>query len=170
MRKPALLSMSSFIATRKEELARQRAALNEVAEQKDEFAAAYAVANVVAKAAMLDGDASLNAEPSLWARWDDTVSRTLRVYITLKNVESLKEGRVPYVLSVAEANGFEFDRTEDWTGETYASRTYRAAQMVGGVDIRLSIEADIKSDAQACRKVQVGTEIKEVAKYAIVCD
>ena len=170
MRKPALLSLTAFVATRREEIARQRAALGEVMLNKDAYAAAYAVANVIAKAAMLDGEAHVNAEPSVWRRYDDTYAKTLRVYITLKGVDSLKEGRVPRVLAVAEANGFEFDRTEDWTGDTYASRTYRATQSIGGVDIRLNVEADIKADAAACRKVQVGTEIKEVAKYAIVCD
>jgi hypothetical protein len=35
--------------------------------------------------------------------------------------------------------------------------------------VNVRFEANINDGSDACRKVQVGTEIKEVAKYEIVC-
>lgn len=36
-------------------------------------------------------------------------------------------------------------------------------------DLRVSIAAYVKRDSETCRKVEIGTEIKEVKKYKIVC-
>lgn len=170
MRKTALVSMSSFIADRREALARQRKSLAEVIEHKDDFAPAYAVVNKLAKAADNSGKVYISAEPEVYEYWDGEKSLTLRASITLQNVESLKEGRVPMMLEMAESYGFEFNDTRDWASETYAERTYRSEMKLGKVRVALRITADIASDAQACKKVQVGTELKSVPKYEIVCE
>lgn len=170
MRKPALVSMSSFIADRRESLARQRKALADVVEHKDDFAPAYAVVNKLAKVADNSGKVYISAEPEVWEHWDNEKTLTLRASITLQNVESLKDGRVPMMIETAESYGFEFNDTRDWASETYAERTYRSEFKLGKVNIKLSLIADIASDAQACKKVQVGTELKSVPKYEIVCE
>lgn len=170
MRKTALVSMSSFIADRREALARQRKSLAEVIDHKDDFAPAYAVVNKLAKAADNSGKSYVTAEPEVWTHWDDEKTLTLRASITLQNVESLKEGRVPMMIEMAESYGFEFNDTRDWASETYAERTYRSEFKMGKVNIKLSLTADIASDAQACKRVQVGTELKSVPKFEIVCE
>lgn len=170
MRKPALVSMSSFIAEQKAAIAERKGKLASINAHRAEFNAAYAVANQLAKAVALDGDYYVSAEPEVTLSWDGNPELSLRIYANMYGVESLKSGRVPRVLEAAERLGFEFHTTDDYASEYMAERTYRAKQTVGGVDIRLSLCATIKSDAEACRKVQIGTEIKEVAKYAIVCE
>ncbi len=170
MAKKQLLSLSSFIVNRREAAARIRAEINNISRFKDDFAPAIALANRVAKAAILDGEAYMSAEPEVWFRWDDSAECNLRVTIVLQNIESLKDGRVPHVLGVAESLGFEFNKTEDYASANYAERTFRSELQLGKVQIKLRVVADIKDGSESCRKVQVGTEIKEVAKYEIVCN
>ena len=169
MRKTALVSMSSFIADRREAIASQRKALAAIQAHSADFAPAYAILNKLAKCAALDGDINVGAEPEVWEHWDGNKTLTLRAYLTLRNVQSLKEGRVPMALAAAMTNGFAFDETKDYASEYYAERTYRGESRVGNVVIKLSIIADVASDAQACKRVQVGTELKSVPKFEIVC-
>ena len=170
MRKTALVSMSSFIADRREALARQRKTLADVIDHKDDFAPAYAVINKLAKTADNSGKVYISAEPEVYEYWDGEKSLTLRASITLQYVESLKEGRVPMMIELAESYGFTFDGTRDYASETYAERTYSGELKLGKVRVALRLTADIAADAQACKKVQVGTELKSVPKYEIVCE
>ncbi len=171
MRKKALVSFSSFIADRKDALARMKREVAQFAAAKEMFAPAYGLVNQVAKAAALDGDSHVYAEPEVYVRWDgDDADLTLRAYVTLYKVESLKEGRVPFVLEQANKLGFDFDTTSDYASENYAERTYRSNLKVGAVQVKLNITASIKDDAENCRKVQVGVETKQVPKFEIVCN
>ena len=65
--------------------------------------------------------------------------------------------------------GLESEYTFDYAESNGASRVFKFAGKVGNVDINVRFEANINDGSEACRKVQVGTEIKEVAKYEIVC-
>jgi len=170
MRKKALVSMSAFIADRKAALARQKQELGEIVAVKAAFAPAYAIVNRVAQAAALDNDVYAYAEPEVYVRWEGEIDKTLRAYINMYKIESLKEGRVPEVLALADKLGFEFAETKDYASENYAERTYRGTQKVGDVEVKLAITASIKEGAAGCRRVQVGTEIKQVPKFEIVCN
>lgn len=57
-------------------------------------------------------------------------------------------------------------KTEDSAGEYFASREFIFTQD----KLRVQIIADLPTNGDACRRVLAGTELKEVAKYAIVCD
>jgi hypothetical protein len=67
------------------------------------------------------------------------------------------------------AYGLEAKDTYDYAEEHCASRIFRFRGKVGAVDMSVRFEANVNDGSNACRKVQVGTEIKEVAKYEIVC-
>lgn len=170
MRKPALVSMSSFIADRRESLANQRKSLALIIAHKDDFQPAYAILNKLAKTAENSGAVYLHADPEVYEYWDGEKSLTLRAGITLQNVDSLKDGRVPMMLELAESYGFTFDGTRDYASETYAERTFSGELKLGKVRVALRLVADIAADAQACKRVQVGTELKSVPKYEIVCE
>jgi hypothetical protein len=65
--------------------------------------------------------------------------------------------------------GLESKYTIDYAEVHGASRTFKFTGKVGGVEVNVRFEANINDGSDQCRKVQVGTEIKEVAKYEIVC-
>jgi hypothetical protein len=170
MAKKQTLSISHFVADRAESLKNIRASVKRVTDNKDQFAMAYAAVNAVAKVAQLDGEVYINAEPSVWANWRDDKEFALVASITLMNVNSLKDGRVPQVLQAAEKAGFDFDATQDYVSETYAQREFKGTGLFNGVSVRMRITAELENETPNCRRVQTGTEIKEVAKYEIVCN
>ena len=170
MAKKQKLSISDFVADRAESLKAIRASVKRVMDNKDQFAMAYAAVNAVAKVAQLDGKVYLNAEPSVWNNWDDTVDAAMVASITLMDINSLKDGRVPQVLAAAEKAGFNFDATQDYVSETYAQREFKCTGSFNGVNVRMRITAELQDETPNCRRVQTGTEIREVAKYEIVCN
>lgn len=169
MAKKQTLSISHFVADRAESLKNIRASVKRVTDNKDQFAMAYAAVNAVAKVAQLDGEVFLNAEPSVWHGWRDDKEFALVANIILVNVVSLKDGRVPQVLQAAEKAGFDVDATQDYVSETFAQREFKGTGLFNGVSVRLRITAELQDETPNCRRIQTGTEIKEVAKYEIVC-
>lgn len=57
--------------------------------------------------------------------------------------------------------------TSDYVSETYAERAFRIALPHGGF---LRIEVEPKENSDSCRKVQTGTQLKEVPTYELRCD
>jgi hypothetical protein len=110
---------------------------------------------------------------NVWAspecyEWDGGVHMTICCQI---KVDSLKGPEMAAILAAAEAiYGLEARATQDWVSENFAERAFSYRGIISGVTVNLRIEAQLPTDGAACRRVQIGTEIKEVAKYAIACD
>jgi hypothetical protein len=167
-RKANVFSFTRTLAAKREEVARIRKDVANLANHSDAFKPAYAIANAIAGfAATLGFDKYVCATPSVysWSMGDE-----LNLDIRFEgNVDSLKEGPVPAVCEFIMGFGLESKYTIDYAESHGASRTFKFAGKVGSVDVNVRFEANINDGSDACRKVQVGTEIKEVAKYEIVC-
>jgi hypothetical protein len=167
-RKANIFSFTRTLAAKREEVARIRKDVANLAAHSDAFKPAYAIANAIAGfAATLGFDKYVCATPSVysWSMGDE-----LNLDIRFEgNVDSLKEGPVPTVCEFIMGFGLESKYTIDYAEAHGASRTFKFAGKVGGVDVNVRFEANINDGSDACRKVQVGTEIKEVAKFEIVC-
>ena len=167
-RKASTFSFTRTIAAKREDLARARLEITQLAAQSEAFAPAYAIANAIAGFAAAQGfDKYVCATPSVysWSAGDE-----LNLDIRFEgNVDSLKEGPVPTVCEFILGFGLESKYTIDYAEEHGASRTFKFTGKVGGVDVNVRFEANVNDGSDQCRKVQVGTEIKEVAKYEIVC-
>ena len=170
MAKKQTVSVSKYIAGRNESIKDQRDTLARIKKHKDDFAMAFAAVNTVAKAAELDGKIWASADPEVYYRWNGEVEMSVTAHIEMEDVASLKEGRVPATIAVAEKVGFEFDITQDYASEHYAQRAYKAVGRFNGVRVRLTLAASVADNAEACKRVRVGTEMKEVPKYEIICD
>jgi hypothetical protein len=170
MAKKQTLSVSKYLAGKAKDMADIRATHKRIRDNKDKFELAFYAINIVAQRAQWDGKVWMSAEPSVWHSWNGDANLSVCCQIEMSDVTSLKEGRVPDTLAVAEKVGFEFDTTDDYAGVNYAQRSYRATGEFGGVRVRLTIVADIAKDSQQCKKVKTGTEIKEVDKFEIVCE
>jgi len=94
----------------------------------------------------------------------------LGVYVTARfRVSSLKSERVADILSRAEAlEGFNTS-SRDYVGEEFAQREFSYEGKVGAIRARLTLSFDLPTDGEACRRVQVGTDVREVPKYEIQC-
>ena len=170
MAKKQTVSVSKYLSDKAKDMADIRAIQKRIREHKDKFNMAYHVINAIAHRAQLDGKVWMSADPSVWITWNGDANLSISCQIEMSEVTSLKEGRVPDTLAVAQGFGFEFDNTDDYTGINYAQRYFRATGEFGGVRVRLTIVADIANDSQQCKKVKTGTEIKEVGKFEIVCE
>ena len=164
-RKANAFSFARIIADKRADIVRARDTINALASQADTFAPAYAVANTIAKFCAAQGFGKyVYANPSSWGSDDNTL------YITIDDtVVSLKEGAIPTILEYVLSMGFNATDTKDYADSGCAARTYNFQAKIGGVDTRITINADIKEGSDSCKRVQVGTVIKEVAKYEIVC-
>jgi hypothetical protein len=167
-RKADIFSFTRTLAAKREEVARIRKDVATLADHSDAFKPAYAIANAIAGfAATLGFDKYVCATPSVYS-W--SVGDELNLDVRFEgNVDSLKEGPVPTVCEFIMGFGLESKYTIDYAEANGASRTFKFTGKVGGVDVNVRFEANINDGSDACRKVQVGTEIKEVAKYEIVC-
>ncbi len=170
MAKKQTLSVSKYLAGKAKDMADMRATQKRIRDNKDKFELAYYAINIVAQRAQWDGKVWLSADPTVWYTWNGDANLSICCQIEMSDITSLKEGRVPDTLAVAEKVGFEFDNTDDYIGTNYAQRYFRATGEFGGVRVRLTIIADIANDSQQCKKVKTGTEIKEVDKFEIVCN
>ena len=167
-RKASTFSFTRTIAAKREDIARARKEIATLADHADVFAPAYAIANAIAGFAAAQGfDKYVCATPSV-CQWYDRNDMSLDVRFE-GNVDSLKDGPVPTVCEFIMGFGLESKYTIDYAESTGASRIFKFSGKVGGVDVNVRFEANINDGSEACRKVQVGTEIKEVAKYEIVC-
>jgi hypothetical protein len=168
-RKANHFSFTKVIAEKREELARVRVEIAQLADQSEAFAPAFAVANALAKKAEVIGFCKvMRVRPSTYITWRGTVDNDM--YIKFEDtVDSLKEGKVPAILEAAEALGFNAIETNDYVRDYCASRTFAFELNLNGVKMHLRIEAAIEDGSESCRKVQTGVKLEEVAQYEIVC-
>lgn len=164
-RTASIFSFSRVIADKRADIVRAREDVATLAAQADTFAPAYAVANTIAKFCKAnDFGKYVFANPSTWSATDNNL------HISIDDtVSSLKEGAIPAILEYILSMGFESKNTKDYVDNAYASRSYNFKSKIGGVQVTLTIQADVKDDSETCKRVQTGVEIKEVAKYEIVC-
>ena len=168
-RKANAFSFSRTIATKREDLARARVEIAQLADQADAFKPAFAIANAIAKFAATQGfDKYVRATPSVWINWDGTADNKLDVRFE-GNVDSLKSGPVPAICEAILAFGLEATSTSDYAANWCASRTFKFEGKCGNVRMDVRFEANINDGSDQCRKVQVGTKLEEVAQYEIVC-
>jgi hypothetical protein len=167
-RKANIFSFTRTLTSKREDLARARKEVATLADHSDVFAPAYAIANAIAGFAAAQGfDKYVCATPGVYM-WSTGPECSLDVRFE-GNVDSLREGPVPAVCEFIMAYGLEAKDTYDYAEALCASRTFKFRGKIGTVDMSVRFEANINDGSDACRKVQVGTEIKEVAKYEIVC-
>jgi hypothetical protein len=168
-RKASTFSFTRTIAAKREDIARARLEITQLADQAEAFKPAYAIANAIAAFAAAQGfDKYVRAYPSVWMNWDGTADNKLDVRFE-GNVNSLKEGPVPAICEAILGFGLEATETSDYAADWCASRTFKFEGKLGTVRLDVRFEANVNDGSDQCRKVQVGTEIKEVAKYEIVC-
>jgi hypothetical protein len=167
-RKANAFSFTRTLADKRADLARARAEITALANHADSFKPAYAIANAITGFAATQGfDKYVSATPNVyvWSSGDD-----LSLHVRFEgNVNSLREGPVPAIAECILGFGLDATDTVDYAADWCASRTFKFSGKIGGVDLTVRFEANINDGSDACRKVQVGTEIKEVAKYEIVC-
>ena len=163
-RTKSLISVSDFITTRKTELRRMRDDLAQIESQKSWFATGAKICEEVAKIAKQhDAMQNLYVTPYIGYSY-------MELDVTFEvPCESLSTGVVPAVLEAAMATGFEPGETDDRLGDYSTTRVYRFKQTVGPLRINLRVRAEVKDGSESCRKVQVGTEVKEVPVYKLVC-
>lgn len=167
-RKANVFSFTRTIAEKRADVARARKEVANLADHADAFKPAYAIANAIVGFASAQGfDKHVYATPSV-CHW--RVRNDLCLDVRFEgNVDSLKDGPVPTMCEFILGFGLESEYTFDYAESNGASRVFKFAGKVGSVDVNVRFEANINDGSEACRKVQVGTEIKEVAKYEIVC-
>lgn len=169
-RKADILSFSKTIASKREDIARARAEIAQLAEQSDAFKAAYAIANTIArKAEALDFARWMHATPETRTDWEGVAQNSLLLVIE-DYATSLKDGVVPALCEFVLTQGLDATGSDDWTGEFSAERKFKFAGRVGQVDVQVRVIANVKEGSAACRKVVTGTTLKEVNTYAIVCE
>lgn len=87
------------------------------------------------------------------------------ITISLRSLSSLKCNVLTSVLEYCETLNVARNSTSDMA--QYLNRDYRFELADGWA---INVNAYVKSDSATCRKVQVGTEVVEQAKWEIQCD
>ena len=163
------VTFSRAITEKRESIAERRNDLKTLEAQAQAFAPAYAVVNAIIENAQVIGFSKhFYARPSTWLGWSGNYRNELSVSIE-DTVSSLKDGSVPALLEAIGTYGFEAVGSHDYALEHVASRVYRFSATIGSVDVTLRVEANIADGSEACKKVQTGTKLEEVAVYEIVC-
>jgi hypothetical protein len=85
------------------------------------------------------------------------------IYISMYDLESFKHDRLAKVLGYL-SETMDNMESEDWAHSI--NRDYRFTSSTHGV----TVSAYVRDDSPTCRKVLVGTELKTVEKFEIVCD
>lgn len=170
MAKKQTLSVAKYVTEKTNSIRDIRESVARIKQNKQSFDVAYAAINIIASAAQADNSVYLSASPEAYYKWNGDIEMSVFASIQIERVTSLKEGVIPTILELATKVGFEFDITQDYAYEHHASRDFKAVGNFAGVRVRLVITASLAMDAENCRRVKVGTEIKEVDKYEIVCD
>ena len=164
-RKTSSFTLSRIVATRRENLANARQELAELQANAAGFRAALHVVNMVA-------DYANEREFTQWQNVSAyTYTSAPELSVNLEGtVGSLKQGVIVDIIDRAMACGFEPVGTSDYLNDWASQRSFKFTHSIAGVRIELKVVANIAAASAACRKVQVGTELKEVAKYEIVCE
>jgi hypothetical protein len=164
-RTASIFSFARTIADKRADVVRTRETINALASQADTFAPVYAVANTIAKFCKAnDFGKYVYANPTSWG----VGFNSLHVSID-DTVDSLSTGKIPAIVEFILEMGLNAKKSRDYADTSCASRSYNFETKIGGVEFTLTIEANIKDDSETCKRVQTGVEIKEVAKYEIVC-
>jgi hypothetical protein len=87
------------------------------------------------------------------------------MHLTIET-DTLKSVSITSLLAFC-AEYFGEGESNDYASEYYASREFRFGDW--NTD-RIVLSFEIKSDSASCRRVKIGTTMKEVAEYQIVCD
>lgn len=99
------------------------------------------------------------------ARWWVS-NNSFTVAVPVKSMKHISEVLEAFQAAVP---GLEFDT--NWDSADGTARTFYAST---GIHTWLNVRAEVKQNdddpAATCRRVQVGTEVKEVAKYEIRCE
>ena len=163
-RKANTFSLTKIIATRRDNLAAARKEVTTLVDKSAQFRAAIHVVNMVA-------DYANEIEFTKWASISTYNGyEACELNVSLEGtVSSLKQGAIVAMIDRAMACGFEPTGSKDYLSDWASQRTFKFTQSIAGVQIEMNITANISEASESCRKVQVGTELKEVAKYEIVC-
>lgn len=163
------VSFSRAIAEKREAIAEKRNDLKALEAQAQAFVPAYAIANAIVENAQAIGFAKhFRVTPSTWLGWSGNYRNELAITIE-DTATSLKDGAVPALLEAIGTYGFEAVGSHDYALEWCASRVYRFKATIGEVDVSVRVEANIADGSEACKKVQTGTKLEEVAVYEIQC-
>jgi len=104
-------------------------------------------------------------------REDNEVS--VEVSIALQDMLALDEDVIGFSIRELRSAGFaRVGELEKVANEYSGYAKWQFDAQYGNVKVRAILRAELASEGAegaTCRKVQVGTELKEVAKYAIVC-
>ena len=164
-RKANIFSFARTIADKRADIVRTRETVNALAAQADTFAPVYAVANTIAKFCESKGFGKYTyANPTSWG----IGYNSLHVSID-DTVDSLSTGTIPAIIEFILEMGLNAKKSRDYADSACASRAYNFETKIGGVEFTITIEANIKDNSETCKRVQTGVELKEIAKYEIVC-
>ncbi len=162
-------SVSSFIASKIDDVKYAQSKVTAVRNAKADLTQACKIANDLVTAIKPLAD---NIRADAWisvSSYDNTVE----MYVTIEIPKRLAildpaTKRATYLAALA---GFELDEGKKNASEYYASYVVKGKLTIGAAQIVLDIrsELDMESEAATCKRIQVGTEIREVAKYEIVC-
>ena len=104
--------------------------------------------------------------------WLDEGAVTLCMSVT-HEVSSMKEGIAPaFMRSLLEA-GFDVESTKDTATADSGQRTFEFVRPANESMVKMTLAFNAKlvdAPDATCRNVQIGTEVKEVAIYKLVCE
>ena len=162
-------TVSSFITSKVEDVKYAQTKVVAVRNAKADLTKACTVVNELIAAIKPLAD---NVREYAWvsaSSYDNTVEMCVTIEIP-KRLAILDPAtkRATYLAALA---GFELDEGKKNASEYYASYVVKGKLIIGAAQIFLDIrsELDMESEAATCKRIQVGTEIREVAKYEIVC-
>lgn len=157
MAKRKTLSVSSILATKRDSIRSIRRDLQRAEAARDSLSAALAMTAALQRAVdSVSADVTVYSNPRLFMYLDT-------------RVDSLKSDRVARILEIAESLGFDNTRSSDWVNEWSASRSFHYSGDCLGVGVSIEVRFNLPTEGEACKRVQVGTEIREVPKYEIRC-
>ena len=116
-----------------------------------------------------------DVSPYAWTNvcfWSKTVILQLSI---VHDVTSMKEGIAPALMRSLLEAGFDVEKSTDRATESTADRVFEfkrpANDVTGTTQVNLTFTAKLIDAPDAtCRKVQTGTEIREVPTYRLVCE
>lgn len=159
MAKRKTLSVTSILASKRDSLRSVRKSIQRTEAARDSINAALAATAALQR--VVD-----NVRGDVETAWSNTPS----LYLFLDaNVDSLKGERVAKILEIAESIGFDSTTSSDYASQWSASRCFRYEGFFFGVRVVTEVRFELPTDGEACRRVLVGTEIREVPKYEIRC-
>jgi hypothetical protein len=94
---------------------------------------------------------------------------SLQFCVYMRELESFKDDRLTTMLSTA-MDSLEGDIKEtDYAEYDHKEYSIKTTNIYAD-QVELQINAYVKSNSPTCRKIQTGTEIKEVPKFKFICE